>query len=147
MVNTLGSSVARSAVTTHSHAATGSRPRSRIITTSIDEQPPVPISNNSIGDGPGVLPPGSVDDPSTIECPDPDEPTNVRPSTHFTRASTLPSPSNIFRMIVCMKYIRITYDYHMPLFPIYTGIAVVRNTVRSAKDECICATPGNRARC
>ncbi len=30
--------------------------------------------------------------------------------------------------------------------PTYTGNAVVLNTVRNENDECICATPGNRAR-
>ncbi len=29
----------------------------------------------------------------------------------------------------------------------YTGSAVALNTVLSAKEECICATPGRRARC
>lgn len=32
------------------------------------------------------------------------------------------------------------------IFHGHTGMAVVLNTVRSAKDECICATPGRRAR-
>ena len=31
------------------------------------------------------------------------------------------------------------------LHPAHTGKAVVLRTIRSAKDECICATPGNRA--
>ena len=29
----------------------------------------------------------------------------------------------------------------------YTGSAVVLHTVRNAKLDCICATPGNRAKC
>jgi len=47
---------------------------------------PKPIRTNSMGLGPGVRPSGPKAVPSTILCPLPDSPMNVRSSTHLMRA-------------------------------------------------------------
>jgi hypothetical protein len=51
---------------------------------------PRPIRTNSMGLGPGVRPSGPKAVPSTILCPLPDSPMNVRSSTHLMRAFIKP---------------------------------------------------------
>ena len=46
----------------------------------------------------------------------------------------------------CTRGVQAVHACH-PRQKAHTGSAVVLNTVRSAKLDCICATPGSRARC